>query len=319
MYASIMILSALLSVLVCIVTTWLFVLLVQRYSRNYFFTSLRSAVSGGSGRVGISLLCFDNGDLARLENLLAAESPDYEVIMVANSLQNPESLHAITERYHMVVVDSRIFAANEDPRVRRMYRSASRCFRRLILLDVATADRGNDDLDVAYKVATYDFLLPLWGAERLQRGAIERVVTELSAIPDSASRVFHVGLYGEFMIIPAKVAQKCGGVSTVKCGSLERCNICRQVVCCGDSVGDKVGQIIASVLWVGVAACGSCIVADVAMEAACVALFTLLFIMCVAYASSKLLSCGDNQNVGYGATLYLFYTKLLPEIWQIRK
>ena len=321
MYTSIIIFSLVTVVSLCVVAAVLFrfVTLVQVSARSRFFNSRRSVVGGRSGRIGVSLLCVDDGDITRLSSLLAVEYPDYEVIMVADSLRNPDSLPVMIRRYRMVAVDGRIFTAKRGASVRKMYRSANRCYRRLILLDVATTG-SRSDLDVACEVATYDLLLPIWGAERLTQGAIERIVTELSAVPNSASQIVIIGYEEEFLLIPARVAQEYDGVSAVGLGrGAGRYRIREQLVCGEGSAGRRNGRLLMVALGGVAVLCVVAIAAGIAVDMAGVILLTLGLIMIVAYAASRVARRGDSPNVGYGGMLYVFCKKMLPQIWQIRK
>ena len=306
-----------LSLYVVVATTILFVRIVRGGSRIRFFDRSRGRVWDGGGRVGISLLCRDNGDVERLGGLLAVECPDYEVVVVADSLRNPHSLQLAIERYQMVAVDGRISGEGDAPRVRKMYRSAKRCYRRLILLDVVTTGRRSD-LDVAYEVATYDFLLPLWGDERLAPGAVERIVAEISAMDSPEDRVVVVGIEREIEIIPAKIADNCRGVSGVRSGFNGRYRLYEPLVANRVRNG-RIGGVLISVLVSIIAACVMLAVMEYEVVLSSVVAFTLLFIVVAAYASSAAMRSSEKESVGYGETLSLFCENLLPRIWKIRK
>lgn len=306
-----------LSLYVVISTTILFVRIVRGGYRTRFFEGLCGRVRDCGGRIGISLLCRDNGDEERLARLLAVECADYEVVVVADSLRNPISLQAAIQRYQMVVVDGRISGEGDAPRVRKMYRSAKRSYRRLILLDVVTTGRRSD-LDVAYEVATYDFLLPLWGDEILVSGAVERIVAELSAMDSPEDRVVVVGVEREIAIIPAKIADSCRGVSGVRAGLRGRCRIYEPLVV-NRSRNDRVGKVLMPVLVIIIVACVALAVFDYEVVLASVVAFTLLFVAVAAYASLAAMQNGEKESVGYGETLSLFCENLLPRIWKNRK
>ena len=319
MYATTLapILVMLLSLYVVVATTVLFVRIVRGGDRNRLFESSRGKAWSGGGRIGISLLCRDCGEEERLGSLLSVEYADYEVVVVADSQREPESLQSAIRRYQMVAVDGRISGEGNAPRVRRMYRSAKRSYRRLILLDVATTGRRSD-LDVAYEVATYDFLLPLWGDELLASGAVERIVAELSAMDSPEDRVVVVGVEREIAIIPAKIADSCRGVSGVRAGLRGRYRIYEPLVV-NRSRNDRIGKVLMSVLVIIIVACVALAVFDYEVVLASVVAFTLLFVAVAAYVSSTAMRNSEKEAVGYGETLSLFCENLLPRIWKLRK
>lgn len=319
MYATTLapILVMLLSFYVVVATTVLFVRIVRGGDRNRLFESSRGKAWSGGGRIGLSLLCRDCGEEERLGSLLSVEYADYEVVVVADSLREPESLQSAIQRYQMVAVDGRISGEGNAPRVRRMYRSAKRSYRRLILLDVATTGRRSD-LDVAYEVATYDFLLPLWGDERLAPGAVERIVAELSAMDSPEDRVVVVGLEREVEIIPAKIADSCRGVSGVRVGLSGRCRLYEPLVV-NRGRNSRVGGVLTSLLVAIIAACMLLVVLEYEVVLSSVVAFTLLFVVVAAYASTAAMRNSENATVGYVETLSLFCENLLPRIWKLRK
>ena len=147
--------------------------------KRNFFAKTQTQPREGIGRKGISLLCHDRGDITRLRTLLTVEYPDYEVIVVADPLHNPQSMQRIISDYRLVAVDIHTPDTPSHPTIRKMYRSTLRCFRRLLLLDISAASDA-DKIRVAFEVATYDYILPLWNDEQLLPGAIERLIAELS-------------------------------------------------------------------------------------------------------------------------------------------
>ena len=320
MCASIVILSVVVVISLSVATIALceFVRLTREPAKSRFFLSRQSVVCGGLGQIGISTLCFDDEDISRLTSLLAVEYPYYEVIVVADSLQRPSSFQKMIDSYHMVAVDYGAYTSMRGGAVRRMYRSTHRCYRRLILLDVAT-EGCRSDLDIACEVATYDLLMPLWNTERLVSGAIERIVAELSTLPDHTSQVVGIGVEEEWLLIPAKIAREYGGVSEIKYGSVGTYRIRERLICGNLEVNSDGGRRHLAVFVGAMVLCVMVIVAGVAVEAVCVVLVTLLFVMLVAYASSKVVERSDCSNVKYGRILYLFCEKILSQIWQIRK
>ena len=139
---------------------------------------LRGAATASDGP-GISVLCSGVRQAGQLENLLATELVDYEVIATVDAAHYPACFEALVSRYRMIRVESvpsEEFPARE---VRSMWRSRKRCFRRLVLLD-REGTAPAEDFDAAASVAAYDWLLPVRRGEWLLPGAVERLAERLA-------------------------------------------------------------------------------------------------------------------------------------------
>ena len=289
----------------------------QGVSKREFLSSLRSFASEKVGRRGVSLLCRDSGDEERLCSLLSVEYPDYEVVVTADSLRNAESLQRIVSRYRMVAVE-RSELSEEWSSVRRLYRSASRCYRRLILLDVSTVGRA-EDFDAACEVATYDLLLPLWNDEVLLPGAIERLVAEVVLDRKKSKRPVTTLLGAAITLYPrAALCEKIGsGGADRNCRV--RCTLLYEPLAIGGSSWRGKRWLLFTFVGAVVVACVVALIFRflaifaVALLLAVGALFILSFI---AY---KLVMHEEKGAVGYGEILYRFFENLLPWIWKIRK
>ena len=314
MYAAVL---TILSLWIVARTLGLLVRIVGGDRRARLFESMQGRAWSGGGRNGISLLCRDCGEVQPLGALLAVEYADYEVVVVADSLRNNDSLQRIIRRYNMVAVDGRISGEENSPRVRRMYRSASRRYRRLILLDVATTGERSD-FEAAFEVATYDFLLPLWGDERLCKGAVERLFAEISSIPNPESSLLVAGLNEKIVLIPAEKATECGGVSCVALKGAKCRKLYEQMVDITHR-RNRMGVAAVVILWVLLVVCAAMVVMGVEPYSVSVVILSLLFVAVAAYASAGVVARSGDAGVGYGDTLYLFCENLLPHIWQIRK
>ena len=149
---------------------------------------------------GISVICQLDSNEGRLRNLLTVESAEYEVIAIGDSLRDPESLQQSIERFRMTMVDSGASVTLSSSPIRHIYRSAHRCYRRLVLLDIASSGHF-DPTDTALTIATFDHILPLPDGVTLRPKAIERLFAELSFYPSNASPVIscafdsRIGLY----------------------------------------------------------------------------------------------------------------------------
>ncbi|WP_296005082.1 hypothetical protein [uncultured Alistipes sp.] len=136
-----------------------------------------AALAAGDGP-GISVLCSGVRQSGQVENLLSTELVRYEVVAVVDAAHYPACFERLVDRYRMIRVEH--VPSDEFPArgVRSMWRSRKRCYRRLVLLDREETTQ-EEDFDAAASVATYDWLLPVHGAERLIPGAVERLAEVL--------------------------------------------------------------------------------------------------------------------------------------------
>lgn len=297
------------------VTSLLLVHIVRGGRNARFFALRRPALCHSFGCNGLSLLYRDTGDDERLQNLLAVEYPDYEVIVIADSMRNYDSLWQIITKYRMIAVDGRAVVGERATRVRKMYRSASRCYRRLLLLDVETSD-CRSDFDVAYDVASYDYLLPLWGNERLRTGAIERAMADMNSSSRQSSDVITSRVGAPLQLISRRAASRVGGVSEV---SFEGCRCLYEPLLVDDRGASLWWRAVAYALPVLILLLLGMAVVGI-MPLAMVALALMLSSLVVAtYAAVVAMSYAGEPAVGYVEMLSLFCENLLPGIWKIRK
>lgn len=302
---------------VTVATARLLRLFVRGGHSRRFFAWPRGVSCHGFGHRGISLLCRDTGDVDRLHNLLAVEYPDYEVIVVADSLRNSDSLQRIVAQYRMVAVDGRVSGREREPHLRRMFRSTSRCYRRLLLLDVATTEQ-RADLDVAFDAATYDYLLPLWSDERLQRGAIERLAAEVcTALPEGWG-IISTCAGRPLRLISRRVAAEAGGVAAVLEGQCRPHYIYEPLLAEGPRPALRWRIVTVAVGVLIMVSVGAAAVGVAPIEMSMVALM-LLSIVVAAYAAMVATSPKRYSAVVYVESLSLFCKNLLPRIWQIQK
>ncbi len=319
MYTSIVITAVVVTVSLWIVvsTTRLWATMAKDAARHRFFAHSRVLTCDASGRGGVSLLCRDTNDDERLRNLTAVEYTAYEVIVVSDSLRHPDSLKRIISNYHMVAVDGGISDHRHLPRVRRMYRSVSRCYRRLLLLDVATTDE-HTDLDVAANVATYDYLLPLWSNEHLRHGAIERLVAEIYATDNRNISVISTRMGAPLTLISGSIANRADSLAASVSNIRNTHSIYSPLAYNPDrrSIAGHISIALVVAIIVSSAATALSGLATMAMS---VIALSLLFVVVMAYAATTLTMYDREYYVGYGDTLSLFCKNLLPQIWKIRK
>lgn len=286
--------------------------------RHSLFASAHNSIDNGVSRIGISLLCRDTGRAERLRNLLSVEYPDYEVIVVADSLRQPDSLRQLITSYRMIAVDGRMSGDRHTPRVRRMYRSASRCYRRLLLLDVATTG-DKSDLDAAFDVATYDYILPLWGDEKVVPGGIERLIIELSTTSHEPPQAISSDVGASVTLYPRTLLDEVNGVAGSDATNRLAHRMLFEPIAVSGNSHARIGQIISALLIVAATISILLAMLGIATEPLLLVALSLLSIIVFAYVAHTILTHRREIPVGYGDTLYLFCKNLLPRVWQIRK
>ena len=146
------------------------------------------------GFVGCSVICSGVNNLYQIEQLLNVEYGHYEVIVVLDAQNLPTQFAAIRERYRMIKVNCEPSQELPSSGVRTLYRSRSRNFRRLILVDREFIS-SYEDFDAAASVASYNYLLPIKAHTYLQPFAIESIALMMSKFEnrDIELVVSHVG------------------------------------------------------------------------------------------------------------------------------
>ncbi len=138
------------------------------------------------GFVGISAVCTGVADRDRIENLLGAEYGRYELIVVLDAQLSPDAFRGIAEHYGMIRVDCTPSDELPAARVRALYRSRRRNYRRLILVD-RRRQSPYDDLDAGAAVATYDYIMPVGLDTCLVPDAVETAAAAIAS--DGRDRV----------------------------------------------------------------------------------------------------------------------------------
>ena len=154
-------------------------MIVRGERRRRLLGVRRGVLCDVKGGVGISALCAGAYDICQIANLLDTEYPRYEVVVVLDSRLRPEEFRAVADAYSMIRVDYRRSPELPAAGVRGLYRSRSRSFRRLVLLDRGIG-APSDDLDAAAGVAAYDWLLPVGKGQFLLPRAVERLAEEVA-------------------------------------------------------------------------------------------------------------------------------------------
>lgn len=319
MYSSTLILAIVVAVSlwVIVATSRLLAAIANGASQHRFFAHSHRRLCNDSGRCGVSLLCHNTNDDERLRNLLEVEYPAYEVIVVSDSLRNPDSLKRIISNYHMVAVDGGTSNQRQLPQIRRLYRSTSRCYRRLLLLDAVTTD-GRSDLDIACHVATYDYLLALRGNEYLRSGAIERLVSEIYTAPHSDIQIITTRVGAPLTLISGHIANASASADAVLSTEYNIRHLYEPLAYIPNE-GNHPGRIHIALMVFAITTSAIMAVSGVEPLSMGVIALSLLLIATMAYTATVLTMRNGEMSVRYGDILSLFCKNLLPGIWKIRK
>ncbi len=174
----------------------------RAYSRRRLWRTLSGAVAASFDGPGISVVASGAADAEQIAGLLAAEYARYEVVLVLDARRRTALFRETVARYRMIAVDCRLSEELPVPQIRGLYRSRLRCFRRLVLIDCASS-RTEVALDAAVGVASYDWLLPVYGGRRLVPGAVERLAAEAGDGPAGSIESIESGV-GEPAVLVAR-------------------------------------------------------------------------------------------------------------------
>ncbi|MCM1151458.1 MAG: hypothetical protein NC322_05405 [Alistipes senegalensis] len=189
----------------------LYVLPLVRARNRRSLTSCMYGMAGdASAVVGFSLLCSGVRRSGQIENLLSSEYARCEVIVVADAWHRPVFFESLVARYKLIRVE--YLPADEFPvhRVRSMWRSRKRCFRRLVLLD-CSGESPEGDFDAAASVATYDWLIPVRNGRYLLPGALERLAVEVGQSAPGSVGVIRSRIGEPFVLFSREAVVAAGG------------------------------------------------------------------------------------------------------------
>ena len=152
--------------------------LLRARNQRRLTLSMLGTSCDASGAIGFSLLCSGVRRLSQIENLLSSEYVRCEVVVAVDAALHRAFFETLVARYRLIRVE--YLPADEFPvaRVRAMWRSRRRCFRRLVLLD-RPEDTPARDWNAAASVASYDLLIPVRDGLCLLPGALERLSVEV--------------------------------------------------------------------------------------------------------------------------------------------
>ena len=144
-------------------------------ARWRLFTQTPPVARHDSEAIGLTVVCSGVRSVAQIDNLLSVEYARYEVIVVVDALNDGAAFERIVRRYRMMRVGE--VEGVDFPHLRTgvVWRSRTRCNRRLVLLDRPRSCAAND-LTAATELARYEWVMPLRGGARLLPDAVMRLV-----------------------------------------------------------------------------------------------------------------------------------------------
>lgn len=134
------------------------------------------------GFVGISAVCSGVNSIEHIENLLGSEYDRYELIVVLDAERRPDDFRNIMTHYGMIRVNTAESDELPSARIRALYRSRRRNYRRLVLVDRAYAT-PYEDLDAGAAAASYDYILPVGPSDYFVPDAVETAAIAISDSP----------------------------------------------------------------------------------------------------------------------------------------
>lgn len=134
------------------------------------------------GWVGCSVVCQHPRSVAHIESLLGTRYERYEVIVIIDATADEELFSAIVEQYGLIELNAPQQSASNPPAaaIRSLYRSKQRRYRPFVLLDIEQNQPPHHTLNSALMVASYNYVIPLWGNSHLRPHAIESIAITLA-------------------------------------------------------------------------------------------------------------------------------------------
>ncbi len=133
------------------------------------------AESDDRHRVGISEVIFGRLSMEELEERLSVDYPYVELIWVVD-LTRQKDAEELLSRYNTIPMDLRTCEGLPCRGVRRIYRSRSRRYKRLVIIDSESPSVA-DGFNCAVEAASYDLILPMESRLRPLRSVL-RVLAE---------------------------------------------------------------------------------------------------------------------------------------------
>lgn len=127
--------------------------------------------------IGISIICAHPSSTRVVESLLDTRYPTTEVVVAVNADHDESLLVNLRATYALVAVN--LPHTRTTSPLRGLYRSRSRCFRRLVVADVATSDTIVA-LDRATEATSFDIFAILLSDSTLHPSAVGRMAVEIA-------------------------------------------------------------------------------------------------------------------------------------------
>lgn len=194
---------------------------VQARNRRRLWRSMPGTLCDSLDGAGISLLVGGISEAAQVAALLEVEYARYEVVAALDAQRSPALFRELVARYRMIAVNYRPCGELPAAAVRTLYRSRTRCYRRLVLLDAA-AGTPESDFDAAAGAASYDYLLPLDGRLRLKPRAVERLAAELGDAPRREIEALRTCAGARLLVVARDRVAASGGFSRLKWRGIAR-------------------------------------------------------------------------------------------------
>lgn len=156
----------------------LFTLVVRSYRKRLLLSETKGLSCNAPDSIGISALCSGVYEMSQIENLLNVEYERYEIVIVLDSELYAMAFTSLLSRYKMIKVSYGLSREIPVLGVRALYRSRSRSFRRVVIIDKRYTTI-EDDFGVATGVATYDYVFCMAKNTMLLPNAIDRMVIEI--------------------------------------------------------------------------------------------------------------------------------------------
>ncbi len=153
------------------------ILFLALWHRSYHKTALAQMVREGIGNIGISVIVEYPDTPAPLVALLEEEYPHCEAIIIIDLETNRTTFEELIPQFRLVGVNHSHLEG-----VRALYRSRHRAFRRVVMVDLPIEYRSHA-LDVAKKVAAFDYTLHLDGECQIARNAIAYCANIIASHP----------------------------------------------------------------------------------------------------------------------------------------
>ncbi len=170
--------------------------------------------SDAIGCIGVSILCPHPSSARLVEALLDARYPAVEVVAAFDAESDADLLIELRTTYLLVAVNPPPAQA-DAPAPRALYRSRSRSFRRLVVVDVPTADRALL-LDSATRAASFDALVAILGNSHLHPSAAGRIAIEIARSASTLHFEPFTSVEEEALVVPRHIIDHSEGFKGYK-------------------------------------------------------------------------------------------------------